>query len=185
MINLLPDTAKQDLKAAHTNIFLLKIIFVLGLGVAFLCFISIGVYFILMDTKATAENVINLNQQKTASYSSVQEQAFTLKASLSNAKTILDNEVRYTKLLTTIASLMPEGTIIDSLNLNDTLFGTPTNLTVYAKSTEAALKLKDSFQSSPLFTNVSFETIAGSTGQSGDYPVTATLSLTINRGMAK
>jgi len=186
MINLLPQSYKQELKAAHGNIVLFKYLFVVGLGVAFLCFISIGVYFILMDIKSNAENVITINQQKTSSYDTVENQALTLRASLSNAKSILDSEVRYSNLLTTIASLMPTGTIIDSLDLKDSFFDVPINITVYATSTDVALKLKEGFQSSSLFSNVSFQSIANSnTTQTGGYGITATLSLTVNRVAAK
>lgn len=186
MINLLPDTSRQELKAAHSNTLLLKYIFTLGLGLAFLSFICGGAYFILMDTKASAENVISLNQEKSSSYSTSQNQATTLKTSLAKAKSILDSEVRYSKLLTTIASLMPAGTIIDNLNLNDNLFSSSTSLTIFAKSTTAALKLKDNFQSSSLFSNVTFQSITDSTTVQADgYTVTAVVNLTINKGAVK
>ena len=186
MINLLPGSAKSELRAAHGNVTLLKYIFALGLGIAFLCFISVGVYFILMDIKATANNAVDINQQKSSSYGNAQSQAATLRDSLSDAKNILDNEVRYSKLLTSIASLMPTGTAIDSLNLNATLFDAPTTLSIYAKSIDVVSKLKDNFQSSNLFTNVSFQSIANSSqGQASDYPITAVVNLTIRKSSVK
>lgn len=186
MINLLPDEAKHELKAARTNSLLLKFIFALGLGVAFLGFISGGAYLILMDTQASAERVISSNPQNNDSYTSIQQQTAALRSSLSSAKTVLADEVRYSTLLTTIASLMPEGTIIDKLDLSDAMFDTPTTLTVFAKSTDAALKVKDNFQSNSLFSGVTFEGISsGATTGAGNYGVTATMKLTINRSAAK
>lgn len=183
MINLLPDDAKRDIKAARTNITLLRYIFVLGSGVIFLCVITAGIYFILLGTQTSAESIIKDNQSKTSSYSSAQEQAQALRASLASAKAILDKEVRYSKVLVGIAKLIPQGAVLDSLSLSPTTFGTPTTLTIYAKSTEDALAVKNSFQTSPLFSNVTFVSISN-TSQAGNYPITATLSLTINKSGA-
>lgn len=183
MINLLPDDAKREIKAARTNIALLRYIIVLGVGVAFLCFIAAGIYFILLGTQTSAESVIKDNQSKTSSYGSAQTQAQALRASLASAKTILDKEVRYSKVITGIAALMPQGTVLDSLSLSPTTFSTPTTLTVYARSTEDALAVKNNFQASSLFSNVAFVSISN-TSQAGNYPITATLSLTINKSAA-
>jgi Tfp pilus assembly protein PilN len=183
MINLLPDDAKREIKAARTNVTLLKYIFVLAAGVAFLCVVAGGVYFILLGTQTSAESIIKDNQSKTSSYSSAQEQAQALRAGLASAKTILDKEVRYSKLITGIAKLMPQGAVLDSLSLSPATLGTPTTLTIYARSTEDALVVKNNFQTSPLFSNVTFVSISN-TSQAGSYPITATLSLTINKGAA-
>ena len=185
MINLLPNDVKKEIKAARTNVSLLRYIFVLGAGIAFLCFIAVGVYFILMNTQTNADSAIKDNQSKTSSYSSSQAQAQALRASLANAKNILDKEVRYSKVITGIAALMPSGAVIDSLSLSPTTFGTPTTLTVYAKSTEAALSVKNSFQASPLFSNVAFVSITNASQAQSNYPITAILSVTINKGVSQ
>ncbi len=186
MINLLPDTAKREIRAARTNVRLVKYIVVLVAGVGFLGLVSFGVYTILMGTKASADTIIQTNQSKTSAYASTETEAQSLKASLANAKSILDNEVQYSKVITGIAALMPSGTVLDTLNLSSTTFGTPTTLTIHAKSTDAALSVKDKFQASPLFSNISFVSLSNSAqGQTGAYPVTAVMSLTINRSAAQ
>lgn len=183
MINLLPDESKKEIRAARTNVTLLKYIFVLGAGVVFLAAIAGSIYFILLGTQTSAESIIKNNQSKTSAYSSAQEQAQALRAGLANAKAILDKEVRYSKVITGIAALMPEGAVLDSLSLSPATFGTPTTLTIYAKSTEAALAVKNNFQTSALFSNVTFVSIS-SGAQGGSYPITASLSLTINKDAA-
>lgn len=184
MINLLPYEVKQDIRAARMNVTLIRYIVVLAIGMVFLAVIAFGVYTILMDTKASAENAIKDNQAKTSSYASVRDQASTFRTQLSLAKTILDKETRYSKVITGIAALMPAGTVLDSLALSPTSFGAPTTLTVYAKTTADALAVKDSFQSSSLFSNVSFTALSNS-AQSKDYPITASLTVTINKGAAQ
>lgn len=183
MINLLPDDAKKEIRAARTNVSLLKYIFVLAAGVTFLSVVAGGIYFILLGTQTSAESVIKDNQSKTSSYSTAQAQAQALRASLASAKTILDKEVRYSKVITGIAALMPAGAVLDSLSLSPATFGTPTTLTIYARTTEDALAVKNNFQTSSLFSNVTFVSISNAS-QAGSYPITATLSLTINKGVA-
>ena len=184
MINLLPDGAKIEMRAARTNVTLVKYIFVLGFGAMFLCFISIAVYFVLINTEASAKATVAENTSKSTAYSSVQAQSNSLKASLSSAKIILDKEVDYTKILTGIARVMPAGVVLDALSLSPTTLGAPITLQAYAKTTSAALALKDSFQKSFLFSNVTFLSLASGTSQATGYPVSISISLTINRSAA-
>lgn len=185
MINLLPYDVKSEIRAARTNVILMRYIIVLIIAIVFLGIVGFSVYTILMDTKATAENTIKDNRAKASSYVAYKDEATTLRTSLSSAKSILDKEVRYSKIITGIAALMPSGTILDSLNISTSTLGSPTTLTIYAKTTENALAVKDRFQASPLFSNVTFVSISSTSQQSKAYPITATLSVTINRGAAQ
>lgn len=185
MINLLPSEAKAEVSAARTNVTLVKYIVVLLLGVIFLFFISTVVYFVLMNTQASAEKIVTDNTSKSTAYSSVQAQGDSLKSSLAIAKTILDKEVAYTKVITGIAKVMPTGVILDSISLSPTTLGTPITLQAYAKTTVDALALKDNFQKSSLFSNVTFVSLANSSSsQAGEYPIAISLSLIINKTTA-
>jgi len=184
MINLLPDNAKKELRAARTNVRLGNYLVMLGIGLVFLGGLCFAVYLALDGEKSSAEAIINSNRTKSTSFGSVEEQGNTLRTSLSTAKTILDQEVLYSKVLTGIAALTPSGVVIDGLNLAPTTFGTPLSLQVFAISNEAALSLKDKFQSSPLFSSVSFQSLTSST-VSGAYPVSATMSVVINKSAAR
>lgn len=184
MINLLPEESKKEIRAARSNVKLLNYIVVLVLGVVFLALASIGVYFVLINTQANAERLIDASKSKSASYTSAASQGSALRAGLSSAKTILGQEVVYTNILTGIASLMPSGVVLDSLNLNPAAFGSPTTMQFFAKTTKAALTLKDNLQQSSLFSNVSFQTLSNSS-QAPDYPVSATMNITINKGISR
>ncbi len=185
MINLLPDDAKREIHAARTNVTLVKYIVVLGLGVIFLCLISITVYFVLVSTRASAEAIVAENMSKTTAYSSVQAQANALRSSLASAKTILDKEVAYTKILTGITKVMPAGVVLDTLSLSPATLGVPITIQAYAKTTSDALALKDNFQRTPLFSSVALLSLENSTqSQAGGYPITISLSLIINKGAA-
>ncbi len=184
MINLLSEAAKKDIRAARTNVKLLNYIIILGFGVVFLIIVGTVVYFVLNNTQANAQKLISLNQSKSAAYTSVEAQGNTLRSELSSAKTILDQEVVYTKIITGIATLMPKGVILNSLSLSPATLGAPVTMQFFATTNAAALALKNSFQSSPLFSNVTFESLS-STGGEDSYPVNVSLSLTINKSAAQ
>lgn len=183
MINLLPYDLKRQVKAARTNIRLINYITILSMGIVFLCGISFVVYSVLLGTKVNAENLAAENASKSSAYNAVRSQADALRASLASAKVTLDKEIVYTRVITGIAGVMPSGVVLENLSLSPSTFGTPITLQAYARSINDAIALKDSFQQSPLFSNVSFESL--STGaQTSAYPLTVSLNVTINKSAA-
>jgi Tfp pilus assembly protein PilN len=185
MINLLPPNEKRQLHAARSNSLLIRYnIFLIG-AIIFLL-LAIGfVYVYLNNTKATAEQTINENKSKVSGYTSVESQAANFRSNLATAKQILDREVTYTKVILAIAKLLPQGTALENLNLDASTFGTETPLVALAKDYDSALAIKDSFQKSPLFSNVHFESIVASTAKDTLYPITVNLKVTIKKDAAK
>lgn len=181
MINLLPDETKRQLRAARTNTILIRYIIIVLFAVIFLGGFMGGIYVILGNMRDNAQAIIDANSQQTSEYGSIQSQTQALQASLKNAKTLLDEEVVYTDLITSIARLTPKGVVLEKLTLNPSTIGSPTTIQAYATTTDAALALKDSYQNSTLFSNVTIQNISTSSGIGG-YPVNIVLNLTINKG---
>lgn len=139
-----------------------------------------------MGTKANAEKLISENASKDTSQGAIQAQNAALRKNLADAKAILDQEVVYSKFVTNIAALMPSGVVLDNLSLSPSTFGSPTSLQFFAVSTEAALSLKEKFETSPFFSGVNFQSLTSNTNeQSSAYPISATLGLVINKGIAQ
>lgn len=186
MINLLSDESKKDIRAAKTNAILLNYMLVLGFGVLFLGFICTGVYIILTNTQASAEKLIVDNAARDSSQGAVQAQSAALRASLSTAKGIFDQEVIYSQFITNLTNLMPSGVVLNTLSISAATFGTPTTLQFFARTTEDALALKIKLEGSPYFSNISFQSLSNTNnGQSSAYPVSATVALTISKSIAK
>lgn len=183
MINLLPPEEKRQLRAARSNSLLLRYnIFLIG-AVLFLG-VAVGItYVYLSTTKTNAESIIGENRAKVTSFASVQAEADVFRGNLTTAKQILDNEVVYTKVMLAIAALMPSGTVLDKLSLDSQTFGTQTILAARATSYDNALKLKEAFQSSPLFSDVHFLSITS--GGLSPYSLTVSLNVTIKKDAAK
>lgn len=183
MINLLPPEVKRQTAAARANLLLLRYI-VLLLGAIGFMLAAIGlVYVYLGSAKATAEEAIASNIAKAGGFGSVETDANAFKQNLSNAKQILDSDVTYTKVILEIANVLPPGVVLGTLNLDSQTFGTPTTLTANVRNYPTVLRLKDSLQASTIFSNVSIQTI--NDGGSGDYPLTASFSVTIRKDAAR
>ncbi|MFI5212420.1 MAG: PilN domain-containing protein [Candidatus Saccharimonadales bacterium] len=185
MINLLPFEDKRQIQAGRTNSLLIRYnVFLLG-GLIFLG-AAVGItYVYLSSTKATAQQTIADNQSKVGSYAAVKNQADQFRSNLTTAKQILDRQATYTKVILEIAQLLPQGVILQNLNLDSQTFGSPTILSAQAKNYAGALALKDAFQSSDLFSNVHFQSISTSPTPGNPYPFTINLSVTIQKGAAK
>jgi len=184
MINLMPDDSKKEIRAARTNVILSRYIIIVIFAIVFLGLVNGGAYYILDGVKKSAETAIASNSSNDTSYGSVQAEVDTLKQSLTGAQVILDQEVRYSKVLTTISSLVPSGVILDSISLSQAKFDTPVTLQAYAKTTADANALQTAFAASPSFANVKIQSISSQSSVSG-YPVSATLNLTILKAATK
>jgi len=186
MINLLPDNVKKEIRSARVNVILIRYIIVIILAFAFLVLLLAGSYVVLTQTKMSAQQTIDSNGTKAAVFSSTKAQVDALSSSLGETKTILDQEVLYSNVLMNIGQQMPAGTVIDKITLDATSFtGTPITLKAYAKTTDDAVALRSKFQSSPIFTNVNFESVSDSAGGISGYPVSVSMTLTITKAAAQ
>lgn len=187
MINLLPNNDKRQIQAARTNSLLIRYNIVM-LATMLLLTLAVAVAFVYLSTvKTNAQSVIDGNKARVSSYAAVQTDANQFRTNLATAKQILSREVTYSNVVLEIAALLPVGTVLQNLSLDATTFGTPINLIANTKSYDSAIALKNSFQASPLFSDVHFTSItstsAGATA--AEYPVTVNLSVTIKKGIAK
>lgn len=183
MINLLPSEVKSQTNAARANRLLLRYNVLLLGAIGFLLAAILLVYIYLASTKSIAEQSIADNIARAGNYGSVEAEANTFKQNLLNAKQILDSDVTYTKVVLEVASVLPPGVVLDTLSLDSQSFGTPTSLSANVRDYETVLKLKDSLQASTIFSDVSIQTISNS--GSGEYPLSATFSVTIRKDAAK
>lgn len=185
MINLLSDERKDGIRAARANVILSRYIAIILMATAFMYGVLYVSYTVLERTKSSNDAIIQSNDLKADVYSDTRSQIDTLASKLAETKSTLDQEVRYSHVLTTIGQLMPAGTFLDPLVLSDASFnGAPVELTVYAKTADAAPIVRDNFQASPLFSSVTLKGTDPANGSDG-YPVNISLTVVFNRAGAK
>ena len=186
MINLLPPSEKKELRAARTNVLLLRYNFFLLGAVAFLGVATVITYVYLTTSKSNAEQVMNENHAKESAYRATATEAVQFRNNLTIAKQILDREVPYSKVILNISQILPSGVILGNLSLDAQTFGTETTFNARAKNYDRALALKAAFEKSPMFTGVHFQSIAtGDASTDASYPVSVNLSVTIKKDAIK
>jgi Tfp pilus assembly protein PilN len=184
MINLLPAARKADIRAARINVILMRYIVIMIVAIIILAGLIIAAFIVLDTTRDSAETKVAQNQERVTNYGTVKAEADAFRSDLATAKSILDGNANFTKLIYRIASIVPPNVILDSLALDPKTFGTQTSLNAEAKTYNDATKLKNAMlQNSDIFSNVQLQTVtteeSGSSGNS--YPVKITLSVTINK----
>lgn len=182
MINLMPNESKHQLRAARTNVILLRYIFILLIAACFLAFAVAGAYYLLGQTQSSAKELIAASDTKAGVYRDTKNQVDKLSAQLSEAKNILNSEVAYSNVLINIGQLLPAGTVINSIDLSESSYsGTPVTITVYAINTDAAVAARERFQKSSYFSSVNFKSVSEGDNTIPGYPVSAEMTLVINR----
>lgn len=186
MINLMPTDEKRQLSAARINTILVRYMIVVVLAGLFAGLVLAGSLFLLTQTRDSAKSLIEANDTKASAYSSTQAELSALSTNLTDAKSVLDQQTSYAKTLRRIGEVMPAGTVLDSLNLsaNSLSEGAPMTLKIYAKDNQSAVAARSQFESSSFFSSVSLDSVS-ETGGINDYPASATLTLTLNRTIAR
>lgn len=184
MINLLPDASKADIRAARVNVILIRYIVIMIGALIVLAGLLVASFIVLDTTRASALAKVNQNEQRVTNYGTVKAEADAFRADLATAKTILDGDVKFTRLIYRIAAMVPQNVILDGLTLDPKSFGTTTTLNAEAKTFSDATKLKNAMiQNSTIFSDVQLQmvTTEESSSSGTPYPVKITMSVTINK----
>ena len=159
MINLLnPEDIKQ-IRAARLNMQLRGFVMltaVIALGVASIY--GVGFWFASQE-RAVANEQHTAAQTKLKDYEVVKDEAANYRKNLAVAQAILAKEIIFSEFLTNTASILPPNTILSELNLSTKVASGAKklgsmSLQARAKSYNDVLRLKDSLEASPLFSDV-------------------------------
>lgn len=190
MINLLPDTYKAEIRAARTNVLLMRYIAILLVAITTLGGLVAGSYFVLNGARDSAQAKVNENEQRVAEYRSIKVSADSFRSDLSTVKSILEQDISFSKLIYKIADAVPKNVVLDSLTLDPKTFGTRMTINASAKTFEDAAKLKEAFANKQeLFSGVQLQSIqsggSSSDSPSAGYPVKVSISVILNKGAAQ
>ena len=184
MINLLPYSNRKELVAARTNTILLRYNIILVIAILFLFGAIVLVYAFLMNIQTTAEQTIAENQAREQTYAEVKSRAQTFQAQLSDAKSIFDSEISYSRALVNYATLFPEGTALTELKLTAASFTAPVDLSVKISGRTAAAALVSSFENSPYISNFKRNKISINNADP-NYPYTMEVTFTLSKDIAQ
>lgn len=181
MINLLPEERKTDLGSSRANLIIARYIGIVVLAVLFLMAALATSQSVLKSTMQSAENIIATNDLKADVYSETAEQVRVLESQLTDTKTILNQEVRFSEILVKLGQIMPEGAVVGELTFDEkSLNGSPSILKVYTKNNTVTSQVQNSLQSSRVFERVSLQGTEDGQGIDG-YPIAVSISVSLGR----
>lgn len=186
MINLLPPDTKRQFAAGRLNSMLIRYIWITLALCVLLGALSVLTFMMLDSIKQDAQKRIDDNLANVNSLQQIQTRANAFRTNLAVSKAILDQQTHYTDTLLKITALMTPGTTLNNITLDQTSYGAPMTIQINAKSEQAAIALKQSFQNSTLFSDAHFLslTLNNTNGSSAPapYPVNAQMVVTLSKG---
>lgn len=187
MINLLPEERKSEIRAGRTNVLLLRYIVILLSAVVVLGGLVGGSYVVLNSAQESAQVKVGENQARVSAYNDVKVQADAFRSDLATAKSVLDDDLSFTKLIYKIADAVPRNVVLDDLTLDPAMFGSPVTMNASAKTFDDASRLKNAFiNQHEIFTSVQLQSLqTDESSANSAYPVKVTLKVVMNKGALK
>jgi type IV pilus assembly protein PilM len=185
IVNLLPYKSKLQNSAAKANVILVKFTAILGLAAIFLALASGATWMFLNNQNNDAIANTNAKSTEVSTYDAYKSEAQALVNSINTGKSILSRQMSYADIIMGLASYMPEGVILDGLNLDSTTIGNPMSLTLRAKSIDDITKFKDAItrQEVTLFSDYTLQSSNTIPNDATGYNTRAIISLTVNKGI--
>lgn len=178
MINLVSPAQKSQIKAARTNsvianYYVMFLLAVLAIGLVF----GVAFYYTASETDA-ANQEKSQNEQAAKEYQEVKTQAAKFEQDLAVDKTILASDVSFNQLITDIAAVIPKGVVLNDLSFNAQDQGQNKPLTINAssKNYDDAVNLKNSLESSDLFSDVKIVSVTTKSEEGSSYPIAVNIS---------
>lgn len=154
MINLLPPERKKLIRAARSNVILVRyIVFLLFAIAASFGIFGVG-YMQNLNERELMEQQLEPQNLKMAQYSQVIQQAEQYHANLATAKAILSNEITFSRQIISIAKAIPGNAVLASLELSRDSINKDMTLNLMTTSTNNAVQIKNSLEASDVFDNV-------------------------------
>jgi Tfp pilus assembly protein PilN len=163
MINLLPPDLKEQIKFAKMNRMALRYLRVVIAVVAVLGAIFAGsLYLVNQQTSGVATNVADSQQTIDSLNSSVIPKAQDASNRLAAIQYVQSTQTHFSKVISDLASVLPEGVTIDSLTLDGNT-KLPVTMSLTANTYDEALAVRNDLATSSRIAYVDLESIAGQT----------------------
>jgi Tfp pilus assembly protein PilN len=183
MINLLPPEVKTGYRYARRNVSLRKWVLVcliglIGLGII----VTYGLLSLRQENARYDKQIAAIETQlKKDKLEQTKTQIKDISSSLKLAVQVLSNEVLFSKLIQQIGAVMPKGTVLTGLTINQLNGGIDLSAvsTTYGSATQVQVNLAD--PENKIFSKVDINSInCGGTAQNATYPCTVQLRALFN-----
>jgi hypothetical protein len=184
MINLLSPIDKKELHAARRNTVWSRYTFlVLALLVGVNIILGFSIFYIQSQARMYQDKITANQELSNRQYSGTKLKAETFRKDLATAKTILEGETNYSKVILDITHTVPAGCVMSSLTLSSTSFDIPQSLSFNCKNSADILRLKTTLEkNTATFDKVNIvSTSINSTVAGNLYPISINMSLVLKK----
>jgi hypothetical protein len=138
----------------------------------------------LTDSKTADSNLVSDSASTQSIYTIAQKQLSALISNVSTAKTIMNQQVMYSDIITGIASTLPSGIVLSNLTISNSTISKPIIIQAKAKNADNVPQIKTNFSKSQLFSNYNLQSVTPSIDATSSFPIQITFSININKGVA-
>ena len=172
MINLLANVKKDQIRAARTNIILVRYLGIAAIAVAFMLTALYVSHTVLESTMKSAQVLVDNNSAGVKKMDGLQQKLSSLSGSLAESRVALDQTTDYAAILRQLGPALPKGVIVSTLELSENP-SQESLLVVLAKTESLVQKTQDNLIQFGIFSGASLK----DKKDSGDanYPIEATL----------
>lgn len=179
MINLLPPEQKQAIKFGRINLVLMQyIILAIITIVALLGIVVIGAQK-LSSVQTEIRSEVKSGQTEVDSLKGYHDQANQISSQIETLSKLFAQEIKFSQLLTSIGGVMPNGSALTQLSLNEdrTL---PILLTAQVESEETAAVLRKNLEESDIFDKADIVSLSAQEDVTSKYGYQVTINVTFS-----
>lgn len=172
MINLLPPQRVVSLKIARSNTVLRRYVELTVVSMILL-FAAFGMaYYFLHAQQTNTAQTVELDKQKIEKLQPIQAQAEELSGTVNTVAGLLTNNVKFSQMLTQIAGLMPQGSVLTGLQFSIEDVKLPLIISAQVDSEQKAAILRNNIEASDLFSRADIQNISliGESGSTNSVP---------------
>lgn len=181
MINLLPPEVKQSITYGRRNAVLVKWIIAIVIVITGIAAMNIFGWLYINQNVHNQQKLVSLTQNRISSQNleAAKNQLQDLSDKVKTIVQILNKQLLFSKMLTTIGSILPDGSVLSNINLSTT--DSALDLSVSAVSRDAATQafVNISDPANNFFDKADLVSITCETPSTKKYPCTAQVRVTL------
>lgn len=167
MINLIASSQLSELKAARRNVTLLNF----NILTVIACFITLailaGTYLFLAMQYGAAQAALETATSEKGKIAGDIKRVNDFKEDLAAAKTILSGDITLSNLAIILTDSIPQGVVVDTLAVDPTSLTEIQTITIFARSANDAITIKQQFNDSRYITNAFIQDVTDQSTMSG------------------
>lgn len=183
MINLLPPDVVSELRAARVNTMLRRYLVTSLIAVAIMVLIFGASFYLNAQNYQAYQRQRQESRAELDRLSDVKTMVKNYNQELATAEDVYDEEIKMTALIANFSSVLPPGSVLESVSFSVESFTDPVTITANLDTFEKAGVLKRNLSQSEFFTDVVLEQVsekgAGSAGATSAYPFSAQMQVTL------